>query len=248
MKTKFNKKLSAAIVMIAVAVLFASSFAITSFTDKAKVNNLAQDSSTYVAGLSQGQQVQALRAEYVNDGQSQAETIMANLGQNIDQYAVKAKQQDANVKGSSEGTSLPAAVQNTVQPANLNSYEQQVLDSINNIRAANGLGPLAASQTLTNIARSRSADMLSRGYFSHYTPEGLNIFNILKSNGISYRNAGENLAHSQPASAGTPQAFADAWMNSPTHRANILRGEYGQIGIGLAENGGRRVVTTVFMN
>jgi len=139
-------------------------------------------------------------------------------------------------------------LQNTVQPANLNSYEQQVLDSINNIRAANGLGPLAASQTLTNIARSRSADMLSRGYFSHYTPEGLNIFNILKSNGISYRNAGENLAHSQPASAGTPQAFADAWMNSSTHRANILRGEYGQIGIGLAENGGRRVVTTVFMN
>jgi len=100
----------------------------------------------------------------------------------------------------------------------------------------------------TDIARSRSADMLSRGYFSHYTPEGTNIFNILKANGIGYRNAGENLAHSMPASAGSPEVFANAWMNSPTHAANILRPQYRSIGIGVAENNGRRVVTTVFTN
>jgi len=132
--------------------------------------------------------------------------------------------------------------------ANLNAYEQQILNQINAIRAANGLNALAPNQALTDIARSRSADMLSRGYFSHYTPEGTNIFNILKANGIGYRNAGENLAHSMPASAGSPEVFANAWMNSPTHAANILRPQYRSIGIGVAENNGRRVVTTVFTN
>jgi len=37
-------------------------------------------------------------------------------------------------------------------------------------------------------------------------------------------------------------------MNSPTHKANILRAAYGQIGIGVIDSGGRRVLTTVFMN
>ncbi|MGM0368398.1 MAG: DUF4214 domain-containing protein [Actinomycetota bacterium] len=144
---------------------------------------------------------------------------------------------EVNVEGNSESGG-----------ANLNGYEQQTLAQINNIRVANGLNALAPNQALTNVARQRSADMLNRGYFSHYTPEGTSVFNLLKGNGISYRNAGENLAHSKPASAGSVGAFMNAWMNSPTHAANILRGVYGQIGIGIAENNGRRVVTTVFMN
>ncbi|MBM3702544.1 MAG: DUF4214 domain-containing protein [Actinobacteria bacterium] len=132
--------------------------------------------------------------------------------------------------------------------ANLSVYEQQVLALLNNIRMANGLSPLASNQSLTDISRTRSADMLDRDYFSHYTPEGANIFNILRANGISYKNAGENLAQSMPASAGSPEAFVNAWMNSSAHAANILKPQYARIGIGLAENNGRRVVTTVFMN
>lgn len=132
--------------------------------------------------------------------------------------------------------------------ANLSVYEQQVLALLNNIRVANGLSPLAPNQSLTDISRTRSTDMLDRGYFSHYTPEGTNIFNILRANGISYKNAGENLAQSMPASAGSPEAFVNAWMNSSAHAANILKPQYARIGIGLAENNGRRVVTTVFMN
>jgi len=132
--------------------------------------------------------------------------------------------------------------------ANLSGYEQEVLALLNNIRVANGLSPLAPNQSLTDISRTRSADMLDRGYFSHYTPEGTNIFNILRAHEISYKNAGENLAQSMPASAGSPEAFVNAWMNSSTHTANILRLQYTRIGIGLAENNGRRVVTTVFMN
>lgn len=147
---------------------------------------------------------------------------------------------------------MDVAVEQNVEVASpsdfLTSYEMAILDSINQIRQANGLGALTANAHLTDIARQRSSDMLSRNYFSHYTPEGTNIFNILQANGVTYRNAGENLAHSRPADVGSVGAFMDAWMQSPGHRQNILRDVYGMIGIGEVNNGSRRVVTTVFKN
>ena len=48
--------------------------------------------------------------------------------------------------------------------------------------------------------------------------------------------------------SGSPDAFLNAWLNSPSHRANILRAQYNKIGVGMIENGDRRVVTTVFSN
>jgi uncharacterized protein YkwD len=65
---------------------------------------------------------------------------------------------------------------------------------------------------------------------------------------VAYLNAGENLGNSSPPSHGTPEAFANAWMASPSHKANILRSVYKKIGIGVVDGGGRRVVTTVFTN
>ncbi len=90
--------------------------------------------------------------------------------------------------------------------------------------------------------------MLSRDYFSHYTPEGKNVFSIMRECGIQYSAAGENLAHSRPPDIGTPEAFLNAWMNSSGHAKNILQSRFGIIGVGMIENGARRVVTTVFRN
>ncbi|MDD3520051.1 MAG: CAP domain-containing protein [Actinomycetota bacterium] len=132
--------------------------------------------------------------------------------------------------------------------AALTDYENQVAALINNVRVENGLAPVAADGSLTDVAIARSQDMINRNYFSHYTPEGTNVFNFLRGAGISYRYAGENLAQCQPASIGSPEAFLNAWMNSPSHRANILRAEYGKIGVSMVETDGRRVVTTVFTN
>ena len=150
-----------------------------------------------------------------------------------------------------KGTSDVAVVDTSPQPqpqASLNDYEAAVLYLINTIRAENGLGALTANQALNDVARSRSTDLLNRNYFSHYTPEGKTIFNFLKENGIGYSNAGENLAHSMPAGIGSPDAFMNAWMDSPSHKANILRGAYSQIGISVVDNGDRKVLTTVFIN
>ena len=90
--------------------------------------------------------------------------------------------------------------------------------------------------------------MLTRDYFSHYTPEGTTVFNLMRECGIKWSAAGENLAHSLPADIGSPEAFLDAWMKSPGHAANILQVKYGVIGVGMIDNGDRRIVTTVFKN
>ena len=159
--------------------------------------------------------------------------------------------QDIGVLGSNaENLQQQEQTQNQPQNSgtNLTDYESAILNLINTVRADRGLAALQPNQSLTDISRTRSNDMLSRDYFSHYTPEGKNVFNIFRECGITFRAAGENLAHSRPADIGTPDAFLNAWMNSPTHAANILQSKYGIIGVGMVENGGRRVVTTVFRN
>ena len=157
----------------------------------------------------------------------------------------RAKAQEAKAQ---EAKAQSEATKAITSGANLNGLEAQILNLINSVRAQHGLGQLVVVQSLTDIARARCQDMISRGYFSHYTPEGTTFFNIMRNNGISWSNAGENLGNSNPASYGTPNAFINAWMNSASHRDNMLRGHYKYVGIGIVDGGGRRVVTTIFLN
>ncbi len=127
-------------------------------------------------------------------------------------------------------------------------YEAAIWYLINTVRVSNGLAALQANVSLTDISRTRSSDMMSRNYFSHYTPDGKNVFNIMRECGIKFSAAGENLGQAIPADIGTPEAFLDAWMKSPSHAANILQAKFGTIGVGMVENGDRRIVTTIFKN
>ena len=119
---------------------------------------------------------------------------------------------------------------------------------INHIRSSQGLQTLIPSNILNNIARSRSQDMLNRGYFSHYTPEGKNIGIILQENGVMYACCAENLGQASPPSWGSPETIINLWMGSSSHRANLLNPHFGQLGIGVVDSGGRRVVTLVLIN
>jgi uncharacterized protein YkwD len=186
----------------------------------------------------------------IEDNTVKKESILSRISDNIDRETANINMEyKAEVLGNTateETAEVVVAV--TDSSANLNDFESAILYLINNTRASNGLGALQTNQTLTDIARARCNDMLANSYFAHYTPDGRNIFNFLKESGVSYVNGGENLAQSSPASSGTPEAFMNAWMASPTHKANILRAVYSKIGVGISENGGRRVVTTVFTN
>ncbi len=110
--------------------------------------------------------------------------------------------------------------------------EEQMLLIVNREREANGLQPLLMNERLRRLARSHSQDMLSRGYFSHYTPEGLSPFDRMNAAGIEYTYAGENLAM-----APSVELAMQGLMNSPGHRANILNPNFNKIGIGAIDGG-----------
>jgi uncharacterized YkwD family protein/spore coat assembly protein SafA len=111
--------------------------------------------------------------------------------------------------------------------------EQQVLDLVNQERAKVGLKPLQMDWELQRVARTKSQDMASKGYFSHQSPTYGSPFDMMKQFGISYRSAGENIAQGQR----NPQEVMNAWMNSSGHRANILKADFTHIGVGYESNG-----------
>lgn len=123
--------------------------------------------------------------------------------------------------------------------------EAGMLELINQERAANGLSPLEADPEMREVAIKHSADMFTRGYFSHNTPEAKTPFDRMREDDVRFRTAGENLAL-----APTLQIAHTGLMNSPGHRANILRPAFGRVGIGILDGGGRRglMVTQNFRN
>jgi len=112
------------------------------------------------------------------------------------------------------------------------SAERAMLELINKERQAEGQNDLILNEKLTELARNHSKDMFERGYFSHYTPEGLSPFDRMELAEIHYIVAGENLAL---APSVTRAHFG--LMESPSHRDNILNPDFNKIGIG-ALNGG----------
>ena len=110
--------------------------------------------------------------------------------------------------------------------------EMKMLELVNQERTKRGLKPVMWDPELVPVARSHSQDMFARSYFSHYTPEGKDPFDRMKSASIKYFSAGENLALGP-----TLKICHDGLMNSPGHRANILNPSYGRLGIGILDGG-----------
>lgn len=91
---------------------------------------------------------------------------------------------------------------------------------------------LKLDEELTPIARQHAADMFARSYFSHISPEGDTPFDRIRKARVRFFVAGENLAIAQ-----TLQVAHRGLMNSPGHRANILRPAFGRVGIGILDGG-----------
>ena len=113
------------------------------------------------------------------------------------------------------------------------SYERRVAELVNEIRLSHGLTPLTFREDLSAVAREKSRDMQEKGYFDHQSPTYGSPFDMMKTFGISYRTAGENIAMGYS----TPENVVEAWMNSAGHRANILNPAYTEIGVGYVKDG-----------
>ena len=118
----------------------------------------------------------------------------------------------------------------TPDNSGVSDLEQQVVDLVNQERAAYGLAPLTLNTELCDGARLKSQDMLDNGYFNHYSPTYGDPFDMMDSMGIETWGAAENIARGQK----TAEEVMNSWMNSPGHRANILSEEYSDIGVGYA--------------
>lgn len=110
---------------------------------------------------------------------------------------------------------------------------------INEERRKAGVAPLIVDIELSRVARIKSQDMRDNNYFSHTSPNYGSPFDMMRSFGIRYRTAGENIArHSSVQSAHT------GLMNSDGHRRNILSPSFTHIGVGIVDN---RYYTQMFV-
>ena len=114
------------------------------------------------------------------------------------------------------------------------AYEQEVVRLVNVERASYGLPALSIRADLCQYARVKSQDMHDSGYFSHTSPNYGSPFDMMKSFGITYSHAGENIAMGYS----TPEVVVSAWMNSEGHRANIFSASYTELGVGYVADGG----------
>jgi uncharacterized protein YkwD len=106
-----------------------------------------------------------------------------------------------------------------------------VLADTNTARAQSSLPPLASNDKLNEAAFLKAKDMFANNYWAHTSPAGVTPWQWFADVGYNYDVAGENLAKNYP----TAQATVDAWMASPTHRANILNTKYQDIGLAVVD-------------
>jgi uncharacterized protein YkwD len=119
---------------------------------------------------------------------------------------------------------------------NLDEIRDAILCLHNQIRAQHGLPALRENARLRRAASGHSEDMVGRQFFDHTSPGGTTFVDrIMRTHYMSRRDGwslGENLAWGT-GSLSTPRGVLRAWMDSPGHRANILRRSYRELGVGV---------------
>ena len=131
------------------------------------------------------------------------------------------------------GTSTENNTNNNVATTTVNASTEEIelLKLINAERTKNGLGELKFDDEVLKVARLKAKDLVDNNYFSHTSPTYGSPFDMMKSFGITYKTAGENIAGNS-----TLQGAVTAWMNSEGHRANILSNAYNYTGIGIVDS------------
>lgn len=108
--------------------------------------------------------------------------------------------------------------------------ELVIFNQINEERKEHSLSPLKLNKAITYVAREHSEDMARRSYFSHKTPEGITVYDRLINNSLYFLLAGENIA---VYDSDYLNETVSGWMQSPSHRANVLSDEYNEVGVGV---------------
>jgi len=117
----------------------------------------------------------------------------------------------------------------------------QVLTETNKQRTQQQLPSLVIDEKLSQAAHAKAQDMFAQQYWAHTSPNGTQPWDFIKNSGYRYSIAGENLAKNFTQT----DTMMNAWMNSPTHKANIISPNYTQTGIAVLEGELNGVETTL---
>ena len=135
---------------------------------------------------------------------------------------------------------LPTKNPITVQ----DSTEQKILELMNAKRTEAGLAPLTIDNTLVQVARYKSNNMIQNNFFDHTNPDGTKWTNWLQTIGYKYTTTGENIAYN----TSDPVELFNQWWNSPGHRANMMNASYTKVGIGVIYGNSKYMGTQEFSN
>ena len=183
-------------------------------------------------------QVQQISSQPTQQVQSQTQTQTIVQGQGIQTSSAQ-----------TAAASIPTVVitpQNTAQTTTISSQApsdlaKSILNLLNETRAANGLPALKYSADLQAAADTRAMESVQN--FSHMRPNGTGCETAVT---VDYMVTGENLIQVTSEFA-TAAIMIDTWMNSPTHRNNILLSSFTQMAVGIYVNNGITYVSTVFV-
>ncbi len=112
-----------------------------------------------------------------------------------------------------------------------NISPESIIELTNSERAKSGLAPLKENKVLSEAARQKAGDMFAFNYWSHVSPSGRSPWAFFTDVGYKYQYAGENLARDFR----DPGSVITAWMNSPSHKENIVNGKYQEIGVAVVD-------------
>lgn len=117
----------------------------------------------------------------------------------------------------------------------------QIIELTNKRRVEEGLLPLSLNQELNEAAKRKAGDMFAFNYWAHTSPSGRNPWSFFQEVNYKYLYAGENLARDFSDSS----SVIEAWMNSPTHKDNLLNPSYREIGVAVVNGTLSGVETTL---
>jgi hypothetical protein len=106
----------------------------------------------------------------------------------------------------------------------------QIIEKSNFQRELIGAKKLNINEQLMNAAQKKAEHMAKNQYFSHNLPDGTAPWQFIQNSGYEYLEAGENLAITNQSDS----QVVDGWMNSLTHKENLLNKNFSDIGVGIA--------------
>jgi uncharacterized protein YkwD len=126
-------------------------------------------------------------------------------------------------------------------PSSFQSLADEVARLTNEERVRYGLKPLKVNSALQDIAMQRAVECID--LFAHERKDGSTVVALVDGRGIKWAGIGENIAYGQK----TPERVVQVWMESPSHRVNILSDRFNYIGIGVTKTGSVYYWSQVFI-